>query len=53
MAKYKCIVCDYIYDESVGDEEHKVKKGTLFSDLPEDWVCPVCGAPKNMFKRIE
>ena len=53
MAKYKCTVCDYIYDESVGDEEHKIKKGMLFADLPVDWVCPVCGAPKNMFKKIE
>jgi rubredoxin len=52
MARYKCTVCDYIYDEEKGDPEHKVKKGTKFDDLPDDWVCPVCGASKNLFKKI-
>lgn len=53
MAKYKCTVCDYVYDESKGDPEHDVKKGTRFDDLPDDWVCPVCGVPKSLFKKIE
>jgi pyruvate oxidase len=41
MAKYRCTVCNYVYDEA--------KEGKKFSDLPEEWVCPVCGAPKAVF----
>jgi pyruvate oxidase len=41
MAKYRCTVCNYIYDEA----KEKVK----FTDLPKEWVCPVCGAPKSAF----
>ena len=41
MAKYRCTVCNYVYDE--------VKEGKKFSDLPKEWVCPVCGAPKTAF----
>ena len=53
MAKWKCIVCGYIYDEDEGDPESGVGPGTRFEDLPEDWVCPLCGAPKDMFEKIE
>jgi pyruvate oxidase len=41
MAKYRCTVCNYVYDE--------VKEGKKFSDLPKEWVCPVCGAAKTAF----
>lgn len=41
MAKYRCTVCNYVYDEA--------KEGRKFSDLPKEWVCPVCGAPKSAF----
>ncbi|MBT0159304.1 thiamine pyrophosphate-binding protein [Candidatus Bathyarchaeota archaeon A05DMB-2] len=41
MAKYRCTVCNYVYDE----DKEKIK----FSDLPKEWVCPVCGAPKTAF----
>lgn len=44
MKKYQCSICGYIYDE----EKEKVK----FSDLPDDWKCPLCGAPKDMFVEI-
>ena len=44
MKKYRCTICGYIYDEAV----EKVK----FTDLPDDWKCPWCGAPKSMFKEI-
>ncbi|MFR5856467.1 MAG: rubredoxin-like domain-containing protein [Bacilli bacterium] len=44
MKKYRCTICGYIYDES--------KKNVKFSDLPEDWKCPLCGAPKNLFEEI-
>ena len=44
MKKYRCTICGYIYDES--------KENVKFSDLPEDWKCPLCGAPKNLFEEI-
>ena len=44
MAKYRCTVCNYVYNE--------VKEGKKFSDLPEEWICPVCGAPKTAFVLI-
>lgn len=47
--RYRCPICGYIYDPAVGDPEHKVKPGTRFEDLPDDWKCPVCGAPKSGF----
>lgn len=53
MEKYKCEVCGWIYDPTIGDPEHGIKPGTAFADLPEDWVCPECGAPKSMFEAIE
>ena len=50
--KWKCGACDYIYDARMGDPSCEIQPGALFQDLPEDWVCPVCGAPKNTFQRI-
>ncbi len=52
MDKYKCIVCGYIYDPAVGDPDSNVKPGISFDKLPEDWVCPLCGAPKTEFEKI-
>lgn len=52
MKKFECTVCGYIYDPEVGDPESGIAPGTLFEDLPEDWVCPVCGADKSMFEEI-
>ncbi len=51
--KYKCIMCGYIYDPVVGDTENGVEPGTEFADLPEDWVCPECGAGKDQFEPVE
>ena len=48
--KYECIVCKYIYNPKVGNERVGIKPGTTFEDLPEDWVCPVCGEKKDMFE---
>ena len=45
MNKYVCELCGYIYDEEA--------EGTKFEDLPEDWVCPLCGASKDMFKKMQ
>jgi rubredoxin len=53
MAKWECAVCGYIYDSELGDPEHGVKPGTTFEDLPDDWVCPVCGAAKDQFVKKE
>ena len=50
MKKYKCNVCGYIYDPEKGDSENSIPAGTPFEKLPEDWVCPLCGAPKDMFE---
>ncbi len=53
LEKWECIVCGYIYDSEVGDSEHGIKPGTSFNALPEDWVCPVCGAPRDQFIKKE
>lgn len=49
MKKYVCDVCGYIYDPGVGDPDSNIKPGTPFEKLPEDWVCPMCGADKGSF----
>ncbi len=51
MEKYKCTVCGYIYDPQKGDPDAGIKPGTTFDALPNDWVCPVCGAGKEAFVR--
>jgi rubredoxin len=50
MEKYRCTACGYIYDPSIGDPENGVDPGTAFKDIPESWVCPVCGVGKDMFE---
>lgn len=52
MKQYKCVPCGYIYDEAVGDPDHGVAPGTKFEDLPADWVCPICGVDKDLFKEV-
>ncbi len=49
MQKYVCEVCGYIYDPEEGDPEGDIPAGTAFEDLPDEWVCPVCGADKSEF----
>ena len=53
MDKYKCSVCGYVYDPEIGDPESGIKPGTSFDELPENWVCPICGAAKDQFERTE
>jgi len=53
MVKYECTVCGYIYDPELGDPDGGIAPGTPFEDIPDDWVCPVCGASKSEFERIE
>jgi flavin reductase (DIM6/NTAB) family NADH-FMN oxidoreductase RutF len=49
--KYYCTICGFVYDPAIGDPEHGIPAGTRFEDLPENWVCPVCGAVKTDFAR--
>lgn len=49
MKKYVCSVCGYAYDPEVGDPDGGIAAGTAFEDIPEDWVCPVCGVGKDQF----
>ena len=53
MAKYRCTVCGFIYDPEVGDPDGGIAAGTAFEDIPEDWVCPMCGVSKDMFEKVE
>ena len=53
MKKYVCTICGYEYDPAAGVEEQGIAPGTAFEDLPDDFVCPVCGAGKDMFEPAE
>ena len=53
MEKWECMVCGYVYDPAVGDPDSDIAPGTPFEDLPDDWVCPQCGATKDMFEKKE
>ena len=53
MSKYKCQVCGYIYNPELGDPDGHIKPGTPWEKLPDDWVCPVCGATKDKFDKID
>ena len=52
MTKYRCVICDYIYDPAEGDAGSGIAPGTSFEDLPDDWVCPLCGADKSNFEPV-
>jgi len=53
IAKYRCTICGYIYDPEKGDPESGIPPGTPFKELPDDWVCPICGATKDQFEKVE
>ena len=50
MDKYRCIICDYIYDPAEGDPSNGIAPGTSFEDIPDDWMCPLCGVDKSNFE---
>lgn len=50
MEKYVCTACGYVYDPKLGDVDNGVAPGTSFDDIPDEWVCPVCGVGKDMFE---
>lgn len=51
MKKYVCEPCGYVYDPEIGDPDSGIEPGTAFEDLPEDWVCPICGVAKMSSSR--
>ena len=53
MKKYTCDICGYVYDPAAGDPANGVPAGTDFADLPDDWVCPECGASLSDFSPAE
>ena len=52
MQKMEC-PCGYIYDPAEGDADNNINPGTAFADLPDDWVCPKCGAEKDYFYAVD
>ena len=53
MIRYKCVICGYIYDPDLGDPNDGIEPGIPFGDLPDDYICPVCGAGKDEFLDYE
>lgn len=53
MKKYICTVCDYVYDPVMGDRTMVSNRESAFEDLPDDWVCPLCGVGKEEFEPVE
>jgi flavin reductase (DIM6/NTAB) family NADH-FMN oxidoreductase RutF/rubredoxin len=51
--KYKCNICGYIYDPEKGDPDGGINPGTSFEEISDHWACPVCGAAKDLFEKIE
>lgn len=51
--RYQCLVCDHIYDPEIGDDDSGIAPGTPFEELPDDWMCPVCGAEKSDFVPLD
>lgn len=52
MGKFRCTVCGYEYNPEIGDPDNGVEPGTPFDQLPDDWVCPICGVGKESFEAI-
>ncbi|MEG1781626.1 MAG: rubredoxin [Oscillospiraceae bacterium] len=53
MKKYVCTICGFVYDEAVGMPDGNLAPGTKWADIPDSWVCPICGAPKSAFEEQE
>ena len=52
MQKWRCTICDYVYDPAEGDMGNGVAPGTLFEELPDGWECPICGVGKDLFEQL-
>lgn len=53
MRKFRCRYCSHVYDEALGDPDSGIAPGTKYEDIPEDWICPECGAAKADYDLIE
>ncbi len=53
MKTWMCVNCGFVYDEAKGHPESGVPAGTAWADVPDDWVCPDCGASKDSFEMVE
>lgn len=53
MKKYRCLMCSHVYDPALGDPDSGIAPGTPFEDIPDDWCCPECGAPKSEFEAMD
>lgn len=53
MKKWRCVICDWIYDEELGAPDEGLAAGTAWADVDDDWVCPDCGATKDQFDMVE
>ena len=53
MQKYVCDLCGYVYDPAEGDPDNGIAPATPFTEIPDDWTCPICGVGKDMFEPAE
>lgn len=53
MRKYVCVPCGFLYDPAIGDPDEEVMPGTAFEDVPEYWICPICGEGKESFAPVK
>ena len=53
MKKWQCMVCEFVYDEALGDPDSGIAPGTRWEDVPDDWCCPVCGVGKEDFEMVQ
>lgn len=51
--KWRCLICDYVYDEAAGAPDDGIAPGTAWADVPDSWTCPDCGASKADFQMVE
>ena len=53
MQSHVCDICNYVYDPAKGDEDTGIAPGTPFADIPDGWLCPICGAEKEQFSPVD
>lgn len=53
MCRFYCLPCGFVYDPKIGDPDACIPPGVAFSELPDNWICPVCGATKDMFELLD
>jgi rubredoxin len=53
MKKWRCLICDFVYEEAKGIPEEGIAPGTRWEDVPDTWTCPDCGAGKSDFQMVE